>query len=97
MQSILGGGGYFKIGISPQLRPYLFGFKTNFTKYQLKMFRLLMIKYSKRIYKMLRQFKSTGIIRISVEVLKMRLNFLAPKTVKEAFSKDWTSFVTKVL
>lgn len=96
------GEGYFKIGISPQLRPYLFDLKANFTKYQLKMFGLLRSKYSKRIYKMLSQFKSSkskssGVMWISVEELKMRLKLLDPKTGKETFAKDWTGFVRKVL
>ena len=91
------GGGYFKIGVSPQIRPYLFDFKTNFTRYQLRMFGPLRSKYSKRIYKMLCQFKSTGIMRISVEELKMRLKLLDPKTGKEVFAKDWTKFTKKVL
>ncbi len=88
--------GYFKIGISPQLRPYLFDLKANFTKYKLKMFGALRSKYSKRIYKMLSQFKRTGVMRISVEELKNRLKLLDPKTGKETF-KIWTIFVNKVL
>ena len=88
--------GYFKIGISPQLRPYLLGLKKNFTRYQLSIFGALKSKYSKRIYKMLSQFKHTGIMRVSVEELKKRLKLIDPKTKKETF-KDWTRFTSKVL
>ena len=88
--------GYFKIGISPQLRPYLFDLKNNFTRYQLRIFGALRSKYSKRIYKMLSQFKSTGVMRISVEELKKRLKLLDLKTGQEKF-KTWTTFVKKVL
>ena len=88
--------GYFKIGISPQLRPYVFNLKTNFTRYQLLIFGALKSKYSKRIYKMLSQFKSTGVMRVSVEILKKRLQLLDPKTGQEKF-KIWTIFVKKVL
>ena len=88
--------GYFKIGISPQLRPYVFNLTKNFTRYQLLIFGALKSKYSKRIYKMLSQFKSTGIMRISVEELKKRLKLFDPKTGKEKF-KTWTIFVEKVL
>ena len=91
------GEGYIEIGISPKLRPYLFDLKSNFTRYQLRMFGALRSKYSKRIYKMLSQFKNTGIMRISVQELKMRLKLLDRKTGKEAFAKNWTEFVAKVL
>lgn len=91
------GEGYIEIGLSPKLRPYLFNLKTNFTRYQLRMFGALRSKYSKRMYKMLSQFKSTGIMRISVAELKTRLKLLDPKTGKEAFAKNWTEFVNKVL
>lgn len=96
------GGGCIEIGVSPKLRPFLFDLKTNFTRYQLRMFGALRSKYSKRIYKMLSQFKSSqskhsGVLWISVEELKMRLKLLDPKTGKEAFAKEWTGFVRKVL
>ena len=89
--------GYLEIGISSKLRPYLFDLKTNFTRYQLRMFGALRSKYSKRIYKMLSQFKNTGNMRISVAELKTRLKLLDPKTGKEVFAKNWTEFVNKVL
>ena len=60
------------------------------------MFGALRSKYSKRIYKMLSQFKSPGVMHISVEELKKRLKLLDSKTGKEKF-KDWTIFVKKVL
>ena len=91
------GEGCIEIGISPKLRPYLVDLKTNFTKYQLRIFGALRSKYSKRIYKMLSQFKTTGIMRISVEELKKRLKLLDPKTKKEMFAQNWTGFVDKVL
>ena len=90
------GSGYIEVGISPKLRPYLINLKANFTKYQLRIFGALRSKYSKRIYKMLSQFKYTGVMRISVEELKKRLKLLDHKTGEEKF-KDWTSFVRKVL
>ena len=91
------GSGYIEIGVSSKLRPYLVDLKANFTRYQLRMFGALRSKYSKRIYKMLSQFKNTGIMRISVQELKMRLKLLDRKTGKEAFAKNWTEFVAKVL
>lgn len=90
------GKGYVEIGISSKLRPYLFDLKINFTTYQLRIFGALRSKYSKRIYKMLSQFKHTGIMRVSVEELKKRLKLIDPKTGKEKF-KIWTTFVEKVI
>ena len=46
---------------------------------------------------MLSQFKNTGIMRISVKELKMRLKLLDPKTGREKFAKNWTEFAKKVL
>lgn len=96
------GEGYMEIGVSPKLRPFLVDLKKNFTRYQLKLFGALKSKYSKRIYKMLSQYKTSrsknsGVLWISVEELKKRLKLLDPKTGKEAFAKDWTGFVKKVL
>ena len=88
--------GYIEIGISPKLRPHLINLKASFTKYQLRIFGALRSKYSKRIYKMLSQFKHTGVMRVSVEELKNRLKLLDFETGEEKF-KDWTSFVRKVL
>lgn len=88
--------GCLEIGVSPKLRPYLVDLKTNFTKYQLKIFGALRSKYSKRIYKMLSQFKNTGIMHISVEELKKRLQLIDNKSGREKLS-NWATFAAKVL
>jgi len=90
------GGGLIEIGISPKIRPYLFGLKQCFTKYGFHMFMALKSKYSKRMYKMLSQFKNTGVMRISVEELKHRLKLINPKTGEEKYTL-WTTFAEKVL
>ena len=90
------GSGIIEIGISPKIRPYLFGLKQYFTKYGFHMFMALKSKYSKRMYKMLSQFKNTGVMRISVEELKHRLKLIDPKTGKEKYTL-WSMFSEKVL
>jgi plasmid replication initiation protein len=90
------GGGLVEIGISPKMRPYLFGLKQYFTKYGFHMFMALKSKYSKRMYKMLSQFKNTGVMRISVEELKHRLRLINPKTGEEKYTL-WSMFAAKVL
>lgn len=90
------GGGLVEIGISPKMRPYLFGLKQYFTKYGFHMFMALKSKYSKRMYKMLSQFKNTGVMRISVEELKQRLKLINPKSGKEKYTL-WSMFAEKVL
>ena len=90
------GTGTIEIGLSPKVRPYLFGLKKYFTTYGRRMVMTLKSKYAKRLYKMLSQFKSTGVMRISVDELKTRLYLLDPKTGKEKY-KDWFLFTHKVL
>ena len=89
-------GGIVRIGISSTVRPYLFGLKKCFTKYGFHMFMSLKSKYAKRMYKMLSQFKNTGIMRISVEELKHRLQLINPKTGVDKYG-PWSTFVKQVL
>ena len=90
------GAGVVEIGLSNKIRPFLFDMKKYFTKYRFHMFMALKSKYSKRIYKMLSQFKNTGVMHIAVDELKKRLNLLDYKTGKEKYT-EWNMFVKKVL
>lgn len=90
------GMGKVAIRIDPEVRPYLFGLKTNFTRYGLFMAMSVKSKYSKRLYEMLSQFRHTGIMRISVDELKSRLKLLDPQSGKEKYVM-WTMFANKVL
>ena len=90
------GTGVVEIGISPKIRPFLFDMKKHFTKYRFHMFMALRSKYAKRLYKMLSQFKHTGIMRITVEELKSRLKLIDRKTNQEKYV-EWSMFVKKVL
>jgi plasmid replication initiation protein len=90
------GTGRIAIRIDPEVRPYLFGLKSNFTKYGFFMVMTLSSKYSKQLYEILSQFKSTGIFRISVHKLKYILGLVDEKDKKEKYT-IWTLFARKVL
>jgi plasmid replication initiation protein len=53
-------------------------------------------KFSKRIYEMLSQFRSTGIWRVSVQELKERLKLYDPKTGEEQYGM-WSAFEKYVI
>lgn len=90
------GTGKIAIRIDPEIRPYLFGLKSDFTKYRFFMVMSLKSKYAKRLYEMFSQFKNTGIMRISIKELKERLCLFDPKSGKEKYT-IWTMFKKKVL
>lgn len=90
------GAGVIEIGLSNKIRPFLFDMKKHFTKYRFHMFMALKSKYSKRIYKMLNQFKHTGSMHIAVNELKKRLKLLDHKTGEEKYT-EWNMFVKKIL
>ncbi len=87
------GGVEIEIGI--KLRPYLFALKKNFTIFGLEIAMSLTSKYSKRLYEMLCQFKSTGILRLSVLELKERFQLVSEDGV-EQYSR-WSNFEKNVL
>lgn len=88
--------GMIEIGLDAKIRPYLFELKNNFTTYELSMVLSLDSKFSKRLYEMLAQFRSTGILRISVQELKERFKLYDPKTGVEQYEK-WSAFEKYVL
>jgi len=90
------GKGKIAIRIDPEVRPYLFDLKANFTKHGFLVAMSLQSMYSRRLYEMLSQFKSTGIMRIKVDELKDRLCILDLKTSKDKYP-NWTDFARKVL
>ncbi len=87
------GGVEIEIGI--KLRPYLFALKKNFTIFGLEIAMSLTSKYSKRLYEMLCQFKSTGILRLSVLELKERFQLVSEDGL-EQYSR-WSNFEKNVL
>ncbi len=84
-------GGYVEIGIDSKIRPYLFSLKKNFTVFGVESAIVLNSKYSKRIFEMVSQFASTGILKISVEELRSRLFILEHEYLR------WSSFEKNVL
>jgi plasmid replication initiation protein len=90
------GNGMIEIGLDAKIRPYLFELKNNFTSFELNMALSLNSKFSKRMYEMLAQFRSTGILRLSVQELKERLKLFDPVTGKEQYEK-WAAFEKYVL
>ncbi len=87
--------GYVEIEIGIKLRPYLFALKNNFTIFGLEVAMLLHSKYSKRLYEMLCQFKSTGLLRLSVTELKERFQLVNTEGV-EQYTR-WSNFEKNVL
>jgi plasmid replication initiation protein len=90
------GKGKIAIRIDPEVRSYLFDLKANFTKHGLLVAMSLHSIYAKRLYEMLCQFKNTGIMRITVDELKKRLEIIDPKTGKDKYV-IWSAFSKKVL
>jgi plasmid replication initiation protein len=89
------GEGNIEIGIDLKMRPYLFALKKNFTIFGLEVAMSLSSKYSKRLYEMLCQFKSTGILRLSVSELKERFQLINTEGV-EQYTR-WSNFEKNVL
>lgn len=54
------GEGYVKLRFDPELKPYLLGLKSNFTRYQLHEVARLKSTYSIRIYELLKQYQRIG-------------------------------------
>lgn len=92
------GGGRIEIGLSPQIRPYLFDIKDNFTSMQLEVALAFGSKYSKRLYEILNMKKNqdNGVFTLSVLELKTILALYNPKTKDEIYPQ-WTDFNTNVL
>ena len=90
------GAGVIEIGLDPKIRPYIFELKENFTSFELNMVLSLNSKFSKRLYEMLAQFRSTGVLRVSVLELKERLKLIDTKTGEEQYEK-WSAFEKYVL
>ncbi len=84
------GSGRIAIRIDPEVRPYLFNLKSNFTQIAFYVVMTLKSKYAKRIYEMLSQFRNQKAMYISVEELRTRLGL----TDKYA---SWAKFTDKVL
>ena len=85
-----------EIELSPDIRPYLFQLKNNFTSFELDMALSLKSKYSQRMYEILSKYRDVGTFQISVEKLKYILELIHPLTKAEMF-KEWSSFSNDIL
>lgn len=61
------GDGYIELAFSHEMTPHLFLLRKEFTSYKLKHAASLRSVYSWRLFELLMQFKSTGLLRISVD------------------------------
>ena len=59
-----------ELELSRVMEDYLFDLKDNFTTYQLRIALELKSKYSKRIYQLLCQFRSTGYYTTTIDKLR---------------------------
>lgn len=59
----------------------------NFTRFDLNEFVKLDSKHSKSLYRLLKQFKSTGILEINVDEFRKKMDILASYTNKDVMSK----------
>lgn len=89
------GGDYLKVAISQNILPYFVDLKENFTEFELYAALSLKNKYAKRLYEMLCQHKSKGILKLSIEDLKWRLS-LIDKKGKEVYPK-WSQLEVNVI
>lgn len=62
--------------VDPEMGKYLFNLKSNFTLYYLEYALRLNSKFSKRIYQMLSQFRSTGFFKTTIRRLKEQLELV---------------------
>lgn len=73
--------------VAPEMEEYLFDLKKNFTLYYLEYALKLNSKFSKRLYQMLSQFRSTGLFKTSLKQLKEQLGLIDEETGKEQYGK----------
>lgn len=73
--------------VNPDMEEYLFDLKNNFTLYYLEYALRLNSKFSKRIYQMLSQFRSTGFFKTTIQKLKEQLELYDSTTGEEQYQK----------
>ena len=76
------GEGWVELGFSPEMTPHLTLLRKEFTSYKLKHAVALRSVYSWRLFELLMQFKSTGLLRISVDDFCMAME-APPSCIKD--------------
>ena len=90
------GQGTITIRIDSQLRPFLFNLDTKFTTFGKEDAMNMSSRYAKRLYEMLSQWKSMGVMKITLQELKQRLKLYNPDTKEEQY-QVWAEFKRRVL
>ncbi|RYE22486.1 MAG: RepB family plasmid replication initiator protein [Sphingobacteriaceae bacterium] len=91
------GKGYFTVAINDMAKPYFFELKNNFTRMQLKAVLSCSSKYAKRLYALACQWRTVGIVTMTISELKEMLSLKDSKgKVKEQFIQ-LSDLKTKVL
>lgn len=85
------GEGWFELGFSHEATPYLVALRGNHTSYKLEQASSLRSIYSWRLLELLMQFKSTSLLRISIE------NFCHAMDVPETYRKNFKDLRNRVI
>lgn len=79
------GEGWIKLTFNHMMTPHLFLLRKEFTSYKLAQASALRSIYSWRLFELLMQFKSTGLVRIDVEAFAHAME--APETARKNFGQ----------
>lgn len=84
-------GGSVEIEFHPKLKPHLLQLKANFTQYFLHRAAPFKLMYTWRLFELLTQFRSTGVLRIDLDDFKKALD------VPSAYDHDFGLIRSKVI
>lgn len=93
----LKGQGTIEVEISDKMRPHLFDLKEKFTSFRLLASLHMSSKYAKRIYLLCSQWKDVGILKISINDLKIKLLLKDPQGKEPEQYIRFSQFKSKVL
>jgi plasmid replication initiation protein len=79
------GEGWMELGFSPEMTPHLMLLRKEFTSYKLKQASALRSIYSWRLFELLMQFKSTGILHIDIDEFCHAVE--APESARKNFAQ----------
>ena len=85
------GEGWIELGFSHEATPYLVALRGSHTSYRLEQASALRSVYSWRLLEMLTQFKSTGLLRITIE------DFYHAMEVPETYRKNFKDLRNRVI
>lgn len=88
-------GGTIELEFHPKLKPHLLQIKNNFTQYFLHRASNFKLMYTWRLFELLMQFRTTGLLVISLDDFKKSLD--VPKTYDKDFGKIRDKVITPAL